>query len=402
MSLPSFLVYLSCLSGVSVTMLAQGLNLDKLSDCNTLGQVQSMLQRAVSRSCRLPRDPLEERLMSRLQIAPRVSACLLATPPTDRLAGFSCVDLDFHGDREVACFRIMDDRAVRTYQDNYDAKAAYRYKRSAAGCPGTNGDASEAANTLFPSTLSIIGKPVFGFALGFGTAKIPQTLAYHGFGSIDPALGLTGSALEVFEMFHVQTDNKETNAIDSFGEWKFDISDVPAQTRRDFITNVEQASGMRIDLRVRIIAITTTHSTNTSAGDRKNHLEEWQRTIGNDLKGDGFRELTAKELANTPFRNTDDLRDLMLKNAPFGNRDFLHRTLGPHVLLLVKDDDEDCIKVAEGMVMEPEEGAKNDHGGMGLIAFAVGRCRSDGGARKVLDGLIQQETELLEDQVQHL
>ena len=398
----SFLVSLACLSGMSVAVVAQGLNLDKLSDCNTLAQVQSMLQRTVSRSCRPPHNPLEERLMSRLQITPRISACLLVSPPTNRLAGFSCVDVDSQGAREVGCFRTVDDRAVRMYRDNYDASAAYRYKKSAAGCPGTNGDASEAPNSLFPSMLSIIGKPGFGFALGFGTAKVPQTLAYHGFGAIDPAFGLSNSALEVFDMFHVQTVNKETNAIDSFGEWKFDIDDIPAESRRDFIRNFEQTSGMRLDLRVRMIAITTIHSTNSPARDRRNDLEEWQRIIGDDLKGDGFRELTARELAGTPFRNTEELRDLMLKNMPFANRDFLRRTLGPHLLFLVNDDDEDCYKVAEGMVMEPEEGVKNDRGGMGLIAFAVGRCRSDGGVSKVLDELIHQETELLEREVRHL
>jgi len=384
---------------MSVAAAAQDLNLDKLSDCNMLARVQSMLQQSVSVSCRLPSDPLEVRLMSRLRMVPSVNACLLAAPPANRLVGFSCIDSAVQDDREVVCFRTVDDRAIRRYQDNYDADAAYRYKQSAAGCPGTNGDASEAANTLFPQILSSIAKPRFGFAVGLGNARMPSTLAYHGFGSVDPEFGLTGSALEVFDMFHVQANKKGASAIDSFGEWQFEIVDVPTESRRDFIRTFERVYGERVDLRVRMIFITTSHSANTSLRDRKSDLETWQRKIEDDLKGEGLRGLTSKDLAGTPFRNTDELRDAMLKNMAFANRDFLQRTLGPHVLFLVNYDDEDCNKVAEGFVMEPEEGVKNDRGGVGLTAFTIGRCREDGGPGKVLDELIKQETELLEREV---
>jgi hypothetical protein len=44
---------------MSAATLAQNLNLDKLSDCDTMAQVQSTLQRPVSRSCRTPRNQLE-------------------------------------------------------------------------------------------------------------------------------------------------------------------------------------------------------------------------------------------------------------------------------------------------------------------------------------------------------
>jgi hypothetical protein len=96
-------------------------------------------------------------------MTPHLSACLLLTPPTVRLAGFSCFDLGAQGNRELLCFHPIGDRALRKYRDNYDPAQTYSYKQAAASCPGTNHDASEAANSLFPQSLSAVAEARFGF-----------------------------------------------------------------------------------------------------------------------------------------------------------------------------------------------------------------------------------------------
>jgi len=402
MSFRAFLVFLCCLLHMSASALAQDVRLDKLSDCHTLALVQSTLQRPVSRSCRAPRNQLEDRLMSRLGTTPRLSACLLLTPPTARLAGFSCIDVGFEGTRELICFQPIDDLALRRYHANYDPAQTYSYKQAAAGCVGTNRDASEAPNTLFPQLLSPIAKADFGFVVGLGESRTPLTLAYHGFGSIDPDLALSSSALEVFDMTQSepgQANQAQADSTDSVGDWNFEIYDMPRESQRDFAGPFERASGERISVRMRLITISTIHSSNTPLEDHKSDLENWLKEIADYLKGEGFRSLTPEELARTPFHNTDAMRDFLVKNSPFGNRDFFRRMLGPHLVFLVNEEDEDCNKVAEAFVAEPEEGVKNDRGGAGLMAFTMGRCRTDGGPDEVLDQMIQQETEILENEV---
>jgi hypothetical protein len=394
-----FLVSLCCLLQMSAGALAQNLPLDKLSDCNFLDQTLSTLQQPVSRSCRSPRNQLEERLMSNLRMSSRLNACLLAAPPAARLKSFSCIDLDIQGNRELVCFRPIDDSVLRKYQDNYDPALSYRYKEGAANCPSTNRDASEAPNSLFPQLLYPIAKASFGFVVGLGDSRVPLARAYHGFGSVAPDLALSGSAIEVFDVAQYKSGQENpgvADSTDSDEDWKFQITDMPKEAQRDFARPFEEASGERIGVRIRMITISTNHTSSLPFRDRKDDLDSWQQAIASYLKDEGFRSLTRQELASTPFRNTDAMRDFMVKHMPYGSSDFIRRTLGPHLVFLVNDDDNDCNKVAEALVAEPEEGVKNDHGGMGFMVFTVGRCRDGGSPDAVLDDVIQRETEILE------
>lgn len=397
-----FLVCLCCLLLMSAGALAQNPPLDKLSDCNGLGQTLSMLQRPLSRSCRSPRNQLEERLMSNLRMTSSLSACLLVTPPTARLTSFSCIDVDIQGNRELACFRLIDDSVLRKYQDDYDPALAYGYKQAAANCPSTNRDASEAPNSLFPQLLFPIAKPSFGFVVGLGDSRIPLARAYHGFGNVAPDLALTGAAIEVFDVTQYkpgQANQGGADSTDSVGDWKFEINDMPRESQRDFARPFEEASGERIGVRIRMITISSGHPLSIPFQDRQSDLDSWQQAIAIYLTGEGFRSLTRQEFASTPFHNTDAMRDFMVKHMPYGSSDFVRRTLGPNLVVLVDDDDNDCNKVAEAIVAEPEEGVKNDEGGMGFMVFTIGRCRDDGGPDAVLDDLLQHETEILKKEV---
>ncbi len=340
--------------------------------------------------------------MSNFRATPRLSSCLVVTAPTTRLAGFSCVDLGFQGSREFACFRLINDGAIRDYRERYDPGRSQRYKAASARCPGTNGDAAEAANSLFPQSLSSVAKGLFGFSVGLGDARIPTGLAYHGFGSLDPDLALGGSALEVFDMTQIaasQTNQAVADRTDVVGDWNFDINDMHRDARRDFASRFEHVSGERIGVNLRSITFTTSHSSEASIGDRESRLEHLQGAIEDYLGDNGYRSLTRQEMASTPFSNTDQMRDFMVKNMPYGNRDFIRRTFGPHLVFLVNDADDHCYKVAEALTAEPEEGVKNDFGGMAVIVITIGTCRDDGGASKVLNQTIDEETELLEKKV---
>ncbi len=393
-------IYFGSLLMLVSQMAAQDLALDKLSDCDTLDSVQSMLEESVSASCRSPRDEAERKLMSQFQYATRVKTCLLSSPPTHRLTGFSCVDVAQAGSREVSCYRTISHRALKEYQDNDDPKPAYRYKKAAAGCSATNGDARDAPDSLFPQVLSVIGKPELGFIVGIGDEKKPHTRAYHGFAEPDPALHLSTSAFEVFDMVKVEgSDGDSDDNSVAEGEWKFDIIDAPTESQRDLARPFERVSGQRIGVRLRIIVMNSAHSSKIPYDTRRANLESWQQAIASSLEDQGFRSLTRSELSSTPFGNIDQMRDFIAKHMPFGQRDIGDRALGPHVVFRIDDDDDDCTKIGEAIVFEPEQDVKNDFGGFGLSFFTIGRCRKAGGSDDILDSLVDDATQIIQDGV---
>jgi hypothetical protein len=379
-------------------MAAQDLVLDKLSDCDALDRVQSMLEDSVSDSCRPPRDEAERKLMSQLRYVPRAKVCLLSSPPTHRFAGFSCIDIAETGSRELVCYRTISSRSLKEYQNKDDATQGYRYKKAAAHCPSTNGDAADAPDSLFPQVLTVIGKPELGFIVGMGNEKKPHTRAYHGFGDLDPELHLSSSAFEVFDMLKVESSNADNEGDNSIaeGSWNFEIIDAPPESQRDFARAFQQASGQRIAVRLRIININSAHASKIPFDTRKENLDSWQEAVGSYLDDQGFRSLTRAELSGTPFSNIDQMRDFMAKHMPYGQR---NNDLGPHVVFRVKDDDDDCNEVALAIVTEPKEGVSNDFGGLGLSTFTIGRCRDAGGPGNMLDSLIDDETDVIKDGV---
>lgn len=391
-------IYLGSLLLFFGQMAAQDLVLDKLSDCDTLDHVQHMLEDSVSNSCRSPRDEAERKLMSQLRYVPRANVCLLPAPPTRRLAGFSCIDIAETGRRELVCYRTISRRALKEYQDKNDATQGYRYKKAAAGCSSTNGDATDAADSLFPEVLAVIGKPELGFIVGMGDEQKPHTRAYHGFGDLDPELHISGSALEVFDMIKVDSGDGDSQGENSVaeGDWNFDIIDAPPESQRDFARAFQQASGQRFAVRLRIVNINSAHASKTPCDTRKDNLDSWQEAIGSYLEDQGFRSLTHAELSTTPFSNTDQMRDFVARHMPFGRR---KTNLGPHVVFRLDDEDTDCVKFALVIVTEPEQQVKNDFGGFGLSTYTIGLCRDAGGPDDILDSLIDDETDVIKDGV---
>lgn len=395
-----FGIYFGSLLLLVGQMAAQDLALDKLSDCDTLDSVQSMLEESVSASCRSPHDEAERKFMSQFQYAPRVKACLLSSSPTHRLTGFSCIDIAQTGSREVVCYRTISHRALTEYQNNDDAKPAYLYKKAAARCSSTNGDARDAPDSLFPQVFSVIGKPELGFIVGIGDERKPHIRAYHGFAEPDPELHLRTSAFEVFDMVQVEAGDEDSgdNSV-AEGEWKFDIIDAPTESQRDLARPFERVSGQRIGVRLRIIVINSAHSSKIPYDARRENLESWQQAIASNLEDQGFRSLTRAELSSMPFSNTNQMRDFIAQHMPYGQREFGDRTLGPHLVFRVDDNDDDCNKIGEVLVAEPEQDVKNDFGGFGLSFFTIGRCRKAGGSDDILDTLVDDATQIIQDGV---
>lgn len=398
----SLLSPLVCLCVLCTVVLGQNISLDKLSDCAMIYSLQRTLNEPASTSCRTPHDPAEQHLMSLLSASPQLRTCLLQKPPSNRLAGFSCFDIRGSGSREVLCFHGIAAHELQQYQDNYDPVVAYRYEASAMDCPATNKVASAAPNSLFPQTLAPIATASFGFVVGLGKSPAPAARVYHGFGLLDPSIGMGNRALEVVDAtWSMQVTADQPGITRSAGAtWREDVVDMPAESQRDFARPFEQAWGERIGVRMRIITISAGGSSQASSADRAGDVDAAQQGIASYLQASGFRNLTSSELANTPFGDTDKMRDLIVQHAPYGYRNSLKGRVASHMVFMVDERVEDCNKVAEVFGVKPEEGVKSDRGGMLLNVFTVGNCAGNGDPNVILDQIIARETEIVRQKME--
>lgn len=116
--------------------------------------------------------------MTQFAFMPRGKACLLTSPPTSRLSGFSCVQTFTSGDGELACFRVTDKRSVDDYFEKYQSQyrvKALAYQEASDNCEAGNGDATPVKPDLFPSAFNGVGKARFGFVMGIGKGLVTRS-----------------------------------------------------------------------------------------------------------------------------------------------------------------------------------------------------------------------------------
>lgn len=188
------------------------INFDKLSDCAGLVKMRTMLDSPPSLDCRTARGALETKMMSQFDAAQEV--CLMVSPPVPRLAGFSCIDSSYEGNRDLSCFRSVDKNLLRRYIKDYDVvyrARALRYLDDAGNCAAGNGSAAAVPESLFPAQFKVVARANFGFALGIRKERASKSRAYHGYADVDPDVETAFGAVEVFDIFNLQqafTDEK--------------------------------------------------------------------------------------------------------------------------------------------------------------------------------------------------
>jgi hypothetical protein len=379
---------------------AQSVLLNKLSDCETLRTISSIVRGPVSTACRLPRNPLEREVMSRIGPSSSVRACLLATAPAPRLAGFSCLDFEVDGNRRLSCFAPIDSRAIENYHETYSPEIGYRYKAAAAACPITNGDADEAPRSVFPQSLGPVAKPEFGFVVGIGNTRQPLGLAFHGFASIDPRFGADGTALEIVDIFHNTSSEAAaagtTNSRLTIGPWSVSIDDA-TKPASDLAQSIERMTGMNARAKIRLMEFKLTAGADGPTGSKKDNLAMLLESVVGDLEEKGFREPTQAEMRNMP----QNPQEQILGSVPYSQRDSLQRSMGKFSLM-ISDDDNGCGKSVSLMTILPASGVKNDFGGFGLNIIVFGPCREFGGAERTAADLLRRETRILTDKLSEL
>jgi hypothetical protein len=382
--------FLSCPQLVAA---GEDITLDKLSDCAGITKVRAMLDSEVSNDCRSPRDSIERKLMSQYASNPSVRTCLLASQPIVRLNRFSCVDMEYQGTRQLACFRSTYESALAEYtngdKSGLDTRAV-KYVNDISRCSFPHSDASPAPDSVFPPIFHVIATPRFGFALSMGSPR--NVLAYHGYADLDPAIDSKGpGAIEVFAIF---TGSIPVLASTTAKGITLEISDL-LDRRPEIEGTLKRQFGLPAVAKIRVIDLKYSGPNDVSMAKRSD-LDAWLRGVTSVLKNVGFREPTQSELASMHLNSTDDLRAMMVRNAPFAMHDTYKRMLGSFVFL-IDDDLANCVQVAEVMVQDPEEGVMEDYGSIAILLLGLGECsRADD---TLSDGLLATATRYLRNEV---
>jgi hypothetical protein len=306
----------------------------------------------------------------------------LSNAPTDKLNGYSCVDLQINSDRELSCFRAVDSSVLAQYADEYDARynsRAKNYVREASKCPVGDGDAAEAPPSTFPAVFKAVArssrKKGFGFTLIIGKQAVRNCLAYHGYAELDPALARSSSgALEVFDMFKLNQAARATpeaaKAINRSGASIVDSSEVVRQME----TILSRRFGLPVTAKVRELELTYRGTQDIDWATRKSDLNTWQEGVGSVLKRHRYREVTRAEF-NEMHLDPKRLGDMISGLLPFGDRQTARALIAPNVLFLVNDESDSCTQIAEVFVVEPVEDVQEDYGQIVTVLLGAGNCR---------------------------
>jgi hypothetical protein len=350
--------------------------LDKLSDCEGLGQTVALLQRAPSRRCRNYSGAIENKLIALFRTVPDMQSCILEDSPP-QLSGFTCIRASGRNADELTCFRAINARALDDYVNRFDSvygEKVGRYEKSTKACSVGNGHFSSVERDLFPRWFDAIAKPRFGFAIGIDSSPKMHGQAYHGFADVDPDLTSNPKAIEIFDVF--QTDHIE--------KMERDVATEDAHSFKIETENVEAASswvarwlrgqtGRPSIGKVRLITLKYQGKKDVDISDRRSNLDEWENGIASVLKDAGFREFNEDDGDPPDF---DSLREMIIKNSPIANRKFTDDSLGPRIIGLTTDNRR-CIEFAIVFLLEPVEGVKSDYGGFFVEIAGVGDCRRE-------------------------
>src|SRR5262249_1559278 len=130
-------------------------------------------------------------------------------------------------------------------------------------------------------------------------------------------------------------------------------------------------------------------------------LSTWLNGIASVLKKPGFREPTQSELASMHLNSPDDVRNMIVKNSPFGMRDDMKKAMGSFVFL-IDDEFDSCVQVAEIIVTDPVEGAKEDYGAIAITTMGLGNCfRAQRTSATLSDALLATATRYLRNEVKN-
>jgi len=177
--------------------------------------------------------------------------------------------------------------------------------------------------------------------------------------------------LEIFDMVSNETTAKLQQNDEPHAQIDVDVMDTSGFDKA-YADALEDTTNVSWLAKSAFMAFKYKGNQNVPMAKRRSDLDDWQRGVSSEMKKAGLRELTQSEWAKSGVHGPADLREKILHGSPFGKQELFRKTLGPHIVALVNDDDESCVRFGYGFVAEPEDGVKEDYGGMMNIFVGIG------------------------------
>jgi hypothetical protein len=398
-------------AGQSVARPARGeLVLDKLTACSDIARVYEALKaqpRVALSECRPPRDGLESVLASRSG-AGASQLCFLRTSPAAFLDSFSCVRFITNtatNAAEVTCLRAASLRDIQSYKAQYAERFAViesQYLVAAQRCQvGGGGDTANSAPVLFPPVASMLARFQLGFSASLGPGRPAASSIFHGYGETDPEIGpRMPSAIEVVAVIvNSPARHSVPKSSRTVGDWVLQVEDTTAFEKEVNERYARAAPTMRFNVIGYTLARDGQHG--MTASSKLSFTDGLHDSIVEDFEGDGFEQLSDRELRRQTGKSSEELaREVSRNSTPFGGRDHSVK-LSSSFRMLLKETGLSCTRRGRGAVAaylmgtQPSAGVQRDFGDILLMVARMGACADSSEARSYVEELLEKSTEVI-------
>lgn len=396
-ALISFLTWSSCVHAA--------ISFDKLTACGDITRIYGSLKANPTSgrtNCRSPRDSLEREVMNRSGLDAS-QLCFLESSPAPFVDGFSCArPLVPGGGAELVCFRSAATEDLRNYREQFKekfAEAKNKYLATATTCGASNGDSVDAWPSLLPFTLTHVAQFEFGYAMGLGNDRVPDSTILHGYAITDPSITpQPPAAIEFVYLLVGAPKYSPWGTRTTIGNWMVRVDD-----SKQFDNQYNQAA--RKQGAPVTITSTSYDFENNTAQDiaptaKVRVLERLQAAIVKNLEEEGFEAKSGAALKRFTGMSGQDFVRGASKGAPFAFRGAAAKRLSPDITILLNQSRPRCTQDGAIAVylfsLQPVPDRKIDYGSLFVAVAGIGACsRSSSVTRTYMNGLAEDLNELI-------
>lgn len=396
-ALISFLVWSSCVHAA--------ISFDKLTACSDITRIYGSLKANPTSgrvNCRSPRDSLEREVMNRSGLDTS-QLCFLESSPAPFVDGFSCARPSVPGGgAELVCFRAAASDDLRVYKEQFKerfSEAKSKYLATAATCGASNGDSVDAWASLLPFTLTHVTQFEFGYAMGLGRDRVPDSTILHGYAITDPSISpRPPAAIEFVYLLVGAPKYSPWGTRTTIGNWMVRVDDSKRLSNQ--FNQDARKLGAAITITSKDYDFENRTPQDIVIATKNNVLERLQAAIVKSLEDEGFEAKSGAELKRATGISGQDFVRNASKGVPFAFRDMWAKRLSPNITMLLNQSRPRCTQDGAIAVylfwLQPAPDVKIDYGSLFVAVAGLGACsRSTSVTRTYMNGLLEDMNELI-------
>ena len=402
-----FLILSICSEPVSAE-----LSFNKLTVCSDIGSLTEEIRKGsmpAPNECRPASGPIEKSIVYRMGGASS-DICVLAAPPRQVVAGFSCVRSPVQSGGTIACFRPVDRQDIVQYKNGYKVQGAmadrvHAYLVEASKCKASNGNVTVAPLTTLSPVIATVARMEFGFAMRIGVGRMPDSYVLHGYATTDPEIRGSVEAIEFISIVaggRIGSGSSQSVRMVKSGGWLIAISD---KVQLGELQKRQLSSpGVSADGWIRTYAIERQETAQAPAIDRDALLAKVQGALASKLVGpDKFKELTDEQLRQSTGLSAEQIAEQRAAAVPFGFRHLSSERFYGRVRMFYQEQRPACAANGSGAIgvgfvstrgipdVEP------DYGSTDVFVFGMGSCANT--SRPSTHEFLSDVDDLIEDTI---